>query len=399
MFRMLLLAVAMLAGLTTAALADAVDEFIYWRTALALDDMCQVLKYVERTQIETLATGSLGLTTQNAQFTDGRMGEEEYSAWFEQTVGAATAAAQQMGCTSAAEPHLLQARDAASQMIYRALVIAYHFASLPEGDIYRLALSPDDIEAVNRYDAFLQQLYQQNFQSFAEAQKQAAAARLPPPTPTLYLGTYGLLDEADSKRVWDAMDNAQNVVDLVQFEVAAETKGWRVLPSVTGTGRSRPMLVRADGSLTQQLVWYGPLKLSTAEGLSVPIAAVQMTDGSLRIMTYGTQASAELASAKATLYVRTGTPPQGLSPYDLMADPAWPQILTAFEGTRVGDTCLGGPCFSFPPEVATAILGGTDADNAELFLAADANAQPDFTKPIYDRARIANAGLFRVNGR
>jgi hypothetical protein len=403
MLRTLLLSVALLAGLTTAALADAVDEFVYWRTALAIDDMCHVLKYVERTQVETLAAEALELTTQRAHFLDGRVAEDDYSSWLEQTMGSAAAAAQQVGCTSAAEPNLLQARDAASQLIYRGLLTAFHFAGLPENDIYRLPLTPDAVEAANRYDAFLQQVYQQNFQPFAEAQKQAAAAKLPPATPTydvgFSLGTYGLLDEADSKRVWDAQASASNIIDLVQFEVAAEIKGWRVFSSGNGNGRYHAVLVRADGSLTQQVVWYGPFKLSTAEGLSVPIVAVAMTDGSLRIMTYGAQVSEELAGARATLFVRTGAAPQGLSSYDLLADPAWPQIVTAFEGTRVGDTCLGGPCFSFPPEAAAAILAGTDADNAELFLAAKADATPDFTKPIYDRARIGNVGLFRINGR
>jgi hypothetical protein len=392
----LMLPLALLLGTASPSLADSVADFTYWHTAMALDDKCQMFKYTERREIEAIAMTALEFTGQYAHSLDGRMSPEDYQAWFDGILAAAKAEAERLGCTAAAEPILLNARGQASGQIYQALVLAFHFATFPEGDMWRMDLSPDEVDAANRYDALLQQIYGDQFQGFSDFHKQQAAARLPAATEAFGLDGM-LLSEDGYDKMWDVQGDAHLVISNVLFEVTAELNGWRVLSDVLEDRWTIPRLARLDGSGGTPLpVWYGPIEIPIASGEKVQVVATRMSDRTLRVMTYGAVAREKLAGGVAKLFVRTGEVPAGTETWGLFESPNWPNLVTGFDGTRLDEACLGAPCFSFPAEALDAILKINDDEYSELWLSADAAVVPDLTKDSYLRGRIRNHNLWKL---
>ncbi|HEV2516084.1 MAG TPA: hypothetical protein VGV07_12595 [Devosia sp.] len=375
-------------GLASPALADGADDYSYLRTAQSLDDSCHVLKFVERKLVDELAFDHIRGTGQYGFWQTGRMTNEEYNAWLDGLDAAADAKAAQIGCTQPAEAYLLQARGVASSAILQGMMLAHHLAGLPEDDSYRRPLHADLLAASAAYQGFLQQVYQNQYPAFHEAQRQAALARLPnggmpvcdmwsaPDAPCVE--TFGGFPSDDYYEKMGDAGTAAIVVNDVLLEVAAETAGFRV----AGNFLQKTLLVGnliqpASGAIYATLV-DGARAFRLQEGGEVFGAMAQAPDGSLRFMTYGTDAE-KLRTGAVRLLVRTEPKPEGLQDWEIFNLEDYRSLTFPFDGVLLDEKCLGGPCFAFSPQATQAILDTGFDEKAELWLSGDSAAAPAAT--------------------
>lgn len=402
------LAASLLIGALSPVLADPVSDYSYWRIAGTLDDTCHYLKFVERLTINEVAFDALEQTGQYAHLQDGRMTQERYNAWADEVEAQADAVAAGIGCTEAAAPYLNTARAKASEQIYQNLLLAFHFGGLPETDTNRLALGADQMEAAQRYDMFLQQIYTTNFQTFAQLQRDSAVQRLPAGgsgydefgMPVFDFG-FGAYDPDAFDKVWDAQAAALLAVQSVHFEVSAETNGMLVWRRKAQKYNEVPTLHKADTGALVATVFDGPSIYRLDTGEDVFGVFTQLPDGRLRLMTYGTAASDKLTSAGvARLFVRSEDPPEGVADYALFDLPDFRMLTFPFDGIPVDEPCLGGPCWDFSLETAEALYQGSPNEYAELWLSADPEAAPSATIDVaksYLRGRVRPALLWPIN--
>jgi hypothetical protein len=149
-------------------------------TALEVDKACVALKYMESTAVRSKAQQYLESTTQYLQSADGHLSPDEYDAWRAGLDEQARTAAATAGCTQQAMSYVLTAKAVAADQLYQGLLLAFHFDSLPDFD--RLLLDGHKKQTAMGYEAYLRQLYGQNFDAFAQRQREAVVQMLPPPT-------------------------------------------------------------------------------------------------------------------------------------------------------------------------------------------------------------------------
>ena len=353
---------AFAAALACAAPALGADraDYVTLRTAELLNLKCAALKYVEHTYLHEAVITALDSTDESINLITGDMSREDYDAWKQGADDEAAQKAAEAGCTSAANSYLLTARAKASEDIFRAMLLAFHFNTLPGDDRNHVALPADQQASAERYDGFLQQVYGDSYPAFAEAQRQAAAASLPASAmPSAEpeegaLPTFGAIATIDDQdRILLAQSAAAKVLQRIEFEVTAETNGWLVKPLQTQTGAVVPALERADGSAPGILypVWAGPVAY-TSGGAEFRLALARAPEGVIRVMTYGAGATS-LADASGVRFYVAGTAPYG--------DPGFRAGASVFEATPSSGPCLGGPCFDLPHDATVALLDGEGA--------------------------------------
>ncbi len=374
--------------LTAPAFADGGENYSYLRTAQTLDDACHVLKFVERKAVDKLAFDHIRGTGQYGFWQTGRMTNEEYNAWLDGLDAAADAKAAEIGCTKPAEAYLLQARGLASADILQGIMLAHHLAGLPEADSYRRPLHADLIAASVAYQNFLQQVYQNQYPAFHEAQRQAALARLPnagmavcdmwSTSDTPCVEAFGGFTNEDYYEKMGEAGTAANVVDDVLFEVAAETAGLRVAGNlVQKTLLVGNLIQPATGAIYATLV-DGARALRLQGGGEAFGVLAQTPDGSLRLFTYGSDAE-KLRTGAVRLLVRSEPKPEGLQDWEIFNLEDYRSLTFPFDGVLLDEKCLGGPCFAFSPQATEAILATGFDEKAELWLSADAAAAPTAT--------------------
>ncbi len=388
------------------ARADAIEDYSFYRIAAGLDDICRYLKHVERTTIEELAFDRLSTTGQYAHSLDGRMSNEDYLAWLDGIHAAADARALEIGCTKAAEPYLLQSRGAASATILQRLLLAFHFNSLPEDDYNRRGLHPDEIAGAQSYEGFLQQVYQDKFPAFFEAQKQAAAASLPqvlPPcspllAPDVPCDVFGVqsFDPEISAKLSEAQQKALTIRD-VHFEVVAETAGYRLWASRVQKYFMAANLMGLKTSALYATVVAGPGTFKLEGGGQVFGIIAQSAEGRLRFMSYGTEAE-KLRGGIVRLFVRSEDAPQGVAGWEIFNLDDFRSLAFPFDGAPLSDECLGGPCWEFSKEAVEAISHTGFDEKAELWLAADPAAVPAATRYWLDANSFYPQLMRRLNG-
>jgi hypothetical protein len=96
-------------------------------------------------------------------------------------------------------------------------------------------------------------------------------------------------------------------------------------------------------------------------------------DGGLRVMFYGGTAAVVTAPV-VTLYVPTEPLPEGKFAWDSFGDENYRDRTVAYTPVAVTESCLGGPCFDFPPEVTDALLTLGSDNVAELHMVPVAGA-------------------------
>ena len=367
-----------------AAIAAPVDDYVTLKVAELIDNNCFALKYVEHQYALNAMYHALAETPQSDFVKSGRFSNAEYDAWVAERDSEAAQVAAQIGCTQNGQNYLLTARARASELVYRGLVLAFYFDQLPDDNFDRQALEPDEKEAAQRYDAFLQQVYQANFQAFAEAQRGAAMNELPQETFNPFgayseLGVDALMrTPQDQEKLWSARLLARSAVQAVEFEVAAETSGFRVLPFTIDGKWTVPSLlhVATQPVAERSPVVYGPSEYVSDGAGGFRTVVVQRSDGGLRLLTYGAGAGKLGPGAIARIYVPTSSVPEGTGDWAFFDSPAFRTDNLVFEGTVPAGLCLSGPCFDFAPDVTSAIMALGDGRSVEIFVAASADAQP-----------------------
>ncbi|MBK8082661.1 MAG: hypothetical protein IPK28_01875 [Devosia sp.] len=404
------IAAALTLALALPAFAADRADYVTLRTAELLNLQCAALKYVEHSFLHDAVIATLDQTRESLDLVTGAMSREAYDAWKLGADEEASASAAEAGCTDAAQSYLLTGRAIANADIFRAMLLGFHFGSLPADDRNHVALPADQAQAAERYDVFLQQVYGESYPGFAEAQRQRAVASLPAsalpapePEPEPGIGklpSFGaILSIDDADRILLAQSQAARVLRQVEFEVMAESNGWFVRPRQAGDGATMPSLERADGAAAGILVpvWFGPSAYRTQSGEEFRVALAQLPDGTIRAMTYGEAAGSLTAGATVRLYLPAAAPPDGMSGLSLFEDPGFREAGTVFAGVPSGGPCLGGPCYDFPPDATPALWNLGRDGYAELFIAPGAGAEPNPVEPGTARAgRLPAAALIRI---
>lgn len=401
-----LLAAALTLALALPALAAERADYVTLRTAELLNLQCAALKYVEHTYLHEAVIATLDQTKESLDLITGDMSREAYDAWKQGADEEASAKAVEAGCTAAAESYLLTGRATANADIFRAMLLAFHFNSLPADDLNRAAVPADQQQAAERYDAFLQQVYGESYPSFAEAQRQRAVASLPAsafPAPAPEAGALPSFDAIrsidDVDRISLAQSQATRVLRNVEFEVIAESNGWFVRPRQAADGAAMPSLERSDGTAPGILVpvWFGPSAYRMESGGEFRVALAQLPDGTLRVMTYGEATASLSGGATVRLYLPVSGPPDGMSGLAFFDDPGFREASTVFEGVPSAGPCLGGPCYDFPSDATPALWNLGRDGHAELFIAPGTGAEPRPVEPGIARAgRIPAVALIRI---
>jgi hypothetical protein len=398
-------------ALSGPALAAPVDDYIVMSAALKINAACGGLKYFEHERTQWVAADYLSQTSQNRLSLDGRMNEADYDAWLAEQTAKVDAAVATTGCTQSAYAYLLPAKARAAEEIYRDLVLAFHFAQMPENSLDRLKMDNQQVQAAQGFETYLRQIYGDNFDAFAARQREIATTELPAANPFgdstyglgsslgLGMGFGGLYTDPDAmmKNSSLRMEGAE-ALRKVHFEVAAEANGLIVRPLAVAD-RTLPQLVRPDGSEPPLTIVEGPgyqlfepvrddndrsdrVELSSVAGLT--------PDGRLRVMFFGDAALAHLANPTVRLYVRTTPLPSAVSSWEMFERKDWREGTTAFEGVRLAVNCLGAPCFEFAPEAAQALVRYTQGDYAELFVSASAGDDGETLDLSYRPGRFSN---------
>ncbi len=395
------LSVAMSCG---SAVAAGAEDYVYWRTVDGLDDQCHYLKAVERQLVGTFALDALQGTLEYGHSQDGRMEPEAYEAWLKGLDDQAASAAA-IGCTKAAEPYLLTARDRASQLIYQDLLLAFHFNGLAEGDMSRKPLGADEIKAAQGYDQFVQQVYGANFQAFAEAQRQAAGARLPMAetfNPFASFDTLGLdsLEGDTLTDTWNLQFAVGRTLESIHFEVVAEVAGYRVWPEPVAKAGGINALHQSGSTEIAGHVLDEPTGFQIEGGGRMFAVPLLRPDGQIWLMSYGDEAGkASTRQVAASILVRT-TPLAGdQTAYAAWGARDWRGLATRFELSLLDAPCLGGPCWAVPDEAKTALLAATSSDYAEFWFGTDRTAGPAVDSESYQRGQFSPWRLFALEGR
>ncbi|RUT28232.1 hypothetical protein EMQ25_17710 [Arsenicitalea aurantiaca] len=389
------LLVASIIAIAGPAAAAPEDDYVTFKTAMAIDDACAALKYVERYEVRRAAFEALDGTTQHRLNGDGRLPDDEYEAWLAGLDARAAAQAQQVGCTQAAHLFIAAAKGRANEKIFQGLLYAFHFASLDPNDLDHVAMTPDQVEAAQRYDIYLQQLYGENFQTFAARQREYAASEIPD---TGLLGSdsdfafgftmLGLTEPNVMNVIFGLQSTGRSTVSAVQFEVLAETHGYFVRPLVLQNdwltsqltpASGGPSLPVIDGPIWRSLEGHGTLHYALAIG----------PEGRLRLMTFGQTAQSALGDPTVRLYVPDAPAAEGMA-WTRFDQPDWRDQTTAFEATRLSEPCVGGPCFEFPADALSAFVALSENEAAELYISTTPNSEPPAIDGSY-RPRVMNS--------
>lgn len=377
--------VALLSVFATPVIAAPEDDYVVFRTAAAINAACGGLKYLEHQWALSAAAGALYNTTENRLSLDGRMPQDDYNAWLAALDTKVTQTAAAVGCTEQAMAYINQAKGRASGETYIGLVLAVHFANQTDVLQHR-PLEPDKMLALQRYDGYLQAIYGDRFQAFADAHKQLAVQKLPLSNPLdsgFGLGM-GMMSEEDMSKLSDAQSTAQVATDAVLFEVTAETAGFLVRPRVVDVDWTIPEL-RPAAALNDPgfIVVDGPkfdlVDLTPNSAETNPeflYSVLTLTpENRLRVMYYG-DVGARLTNGTARFYIRTQPIPADASSYSFFESPNFRDGALAFDGASVASGCLGAACFEFPAEATTAFLDPNSGDYSEIFVSTLPGAKP-----------------------
>lgn len=394
----------------SSVLADPVDDYVALRTAELVSLNCKALKYIEHSYIVSARYKALEATPNDSAVNSGKITTEAYDAWLAEQDAAAAEQAEAAGCdTSTAQASLLTGRAVATSAIYRGLVLAFHLNSDQVNMLDRRPLDADEIEAANRFDYFLQQIYGASFPDFSNRVKDEVTRQLPSSLASLSSLTgegdsYGLTglemlvplsrDADEANAVWDLQSDAARAIRQVEFEVAAESNGYLVQPLGTSGGGTIPSLLPADGSMAAGMpVWSDGTMFTVPDQPTFRLAMVAQPDGSSRLMTYG--AAANLLDPEATVIIAVPRAvPADISPYGFYNSDDFRSDVETFEARRIDATCLGGPCFEFEPELAQMILRVRNLAGVELFISPGAGVPlPDPTNRFVRSVQLYVSGL------
>jgi len=394
---LLAIATALLGAMAGAASAAPEDDYVALMTAVEIDNACIALKYVESSTARRLAWKFIEQSSEYLQSTDGRLPMEEYGAWKLGLDDRARDAAQAAGCTQQALSHVLAAKARASEEIYRGMLQAVHFDGLLEGDGNRIPLDQHKKQTLAGYENYLRQLYGQNFDTFVQRQRSLAAEALP--LPGSVVESLLMPIESDAiLAIWEAQLAARSVVNDVQFEVTAEANGYLVRPHAFANGTIVPSLRRQglDGFLP---VVKGPGYQLVNDGdrlAELYYVVVVLPDRRLGIMYFGETAMARLQDPTIRLYVREAPYPAGTDQYSVFDNPGFRDGASAFDATRVSESCLGAPCFELPIAATDALMAGPEGNVAELFVSFLPGAEPPPIGPgTFNRESLNSAALHR----
>lgn len=397
----------------SSAIAAPEDDYVIYKTAVAINETCGGLKYLEHMRTLGAATEALSKTTQNRLSNDGRLPQDEYDAWLAALDAKVAAQVQAVGCTQQAMQFLMRGKGIASEGIYRGLALAAHFGGAPTTDIMsHVEIEPDRMAALQRYDGYLQAIYGQNFAAFSARQKEIAAQELPAINPFSSSGDFGLGTSAflmspdDMSRLSNAQSIAAFALDSVFFEVAAESAGFIVRPRTIQSNWTIPELRSASapqevglpvvGGPGYDLIDMTP-ENDDSDRVKLYSIVVLMPDNRLRVMFYG-DAARQIENGTVRLYVRTVPLPAGASAYAYFASPAFRTDTAAYDGVRVDGGCLTPSCFDFPPEATDAFVADKANELAEIFVSPLAGAEPEVTDEIlsYKPGRTSNFYAYKL---
>lgn len=380
------------------ALAAPEEDYLTLRTVLLVDANCGALKYMEAESVRDMTRRVLEATTQYEWQQVGKATTLEYDAWLKEVDAKATAEAGRVACGPEAQQLINIGRSVAAEDIYVGLLLAFHFGSLPEADFGHRPIAPDLMEAAQRYDGLLAQLYGANYQEFVDRMKQVAAAQLPP-APSAESGGAGLFEDMGvsiPRSYIDAITNAQVkgslALDRVHFEVVAETAGYRLRPADIGGSWIIPSLVR-DAVVAH--VVEGPLTLFLPGQPWIPFALTLSGDGTLRLVSWGNDASVVLAAPTVRLYVGRSPAPEGEA-WSALEAPDWRVNAAAFDAAPSSEGCLGAPCFAFPPEATAALAALGEGQYIELFVDAASGVPLSVSHAVGNIQKIGTTRLARV---
>ncbi len=396
-------AVAALFATTTMAAPE--DDYVIFKTAAAINHACGGLKYLEHVRTLGAAAKAIGLTTEDAHSRDGRMSEEDYETWRAALEARAANEAKVVACTQLSHQYLLWGKGVAAEEIYRGLVLAMHFAGNLSDPMTYAPIEPDRMQAMNRYDGYLQALYGDRFPQFSARQKELAIQQLPVADPYSGFG-FGslLLSPEDASKLASAQFSANAAVDAVFFEVAAESAGFLVRPLLIEDTWTIPDL-RPGATPTDpgMPVIHGPhydlIDLTPDDddtSLSRLYSVVTLRpDNGLRVQYFG-DAAARLVEGTVRLMVRTEPLPEGANVYQFFNTQAFRDGTTSYDGVRVEAGCLSAACFDFPPDATDAFVRDTRNEFAELFASAAPGAQPEPGDVSYRPGRVSNFYAYKL---
>lgn len=348
------------------------DDYVALMTAIEIDKTCVALKYMESSAVGIIAHRYLESTSQYVQSADGRMSAHDYDAWRAGLDEKARTDAAAAGCKEGAMSYVLPAKAAAAEQLYQGLLLAFHFDGLSNFD--RIPLDEHKKKSAMGYEAYLRQLYGQNFQAFAQRQREAVVQMLPSPSTC-----FGCDDsEQTARTILDLQTRAATAMGAVQFEVTAEANGYFVRPYQFTDVMIAPALHRPElqGSLP---IVRGPNYQLVKDGedlVELYSVAAMLPDRRLGLLFYGDTASKRMQSPTIRLYVPQQPYPNGTSGISAFNDPSFRDNALVFQGNWASDGCMGAPCYDFPVEATDALLADPAGTYAELFVSFSPNDEP-----------------------
>ena len=245
-------------------------------------------------------------------------------------------------------------------------------------DFDRIPLDGHKKQSAMGYEAYLRQLYGQNFDAFAQRQREVVVQMLPAADTGISIWSWSPDAEQDAATLWDLQTRAATAMGAVQFEVTAEASGYFVRPYWVTDVMVVPALERPglEGSLP---VVRGPGYQLIEDGeqmVELYSVAAMLPDRRLGLLFYGETASKRLQSPTVRLYVAQPPYPEGSNGYTFFDDPSFRDNALVFEGNWASDGCMGAPCYDFPIEATEALLANAVGNYAELFISFSPGAEP-----------------------
>lgn len=401
-----------IAVLATAAQAAPEDDYIVYKTAAAINQACGGMKYLEHLATLGAAQGALFNTTENRLVSDGRMTQADYDVWLAGLDGKVTEQAKAAGCTQQAMQFINRGKGVASEQIYKGLVLANYFAgALPTDIMVHVEVEPDRMQAMLRYDAYLQAIYGANFAAFSARQKELASQELPVLNPLggsddFSMGlALSMISPEDASKLSNAQSIAAYSLDQVFFEVAAETAGFIVRPQLLQDAWTIPELrlaaaPQSPGATVVDGPRYDLIDFNPDDddrSLTRLYSVLTLTpENGLRVMYYG-DAAAKLVNGTVRLYVLNDAIPAGATAYTYVESERFRDIATGYDGVQVETGCMSAACFDFSPAARDAFVAHKENEYAVLFSSPLPDAQPDDSKNIISRqGRVSNFYAYKL---
>jgi len=400
--RIILSGALILVGAEAMAQDASENNFVRFKTGEALDDKCHYLRQFERNYLYDIEENLLAPLPFFIAHEAGELSNEQYRSQYDALAARGRDAAAAIDCAdeAAAGPLVLPLRGEIGVGLYGDLMIAFQHGELTD----------EQKRAAQTYEQIIAPLFSQNWEAFVQTAAAKAQAKIEEAIGKddclnyyreLGVGLGSLPEELDylcegnTYNLDLLVENATKITDDIIFETAVERSGYRWITQLSPTTYHFREQLTDPAFVAKWDLWEIPGRYEALD-LDVKFQAVFAVDtaGAVRVMTFGERADA-MANGTVIFKVHPPLGPEVTDSFAYNGSQEWWDKAERLEAIKVDEPCLGGPCFSLPPDILAAIAASPTSQPYRFVFKTD----PASSDPAMENPRVNTGYGYRLNYR